>query len=123
MPARLIERLGMALRIIKVDAQAEDHWDHAQQNRFWDLQAGYTLDIGDIVVFWRSGSPGKILGQARVAAEVLKLDPSEPHAWSLTDSRKGRYTHRVALTDFMALPPSLISYSDVGLRGLPHSCA
>ena len=107
----------MALRIIKVDRTAEEHWEYAKQNQFWDLKQAYQLNDGDTVVFWRGGSPGKILGQATVVGTVVPLDPMEPHAWSPGDSRRGQYAHRVALADFVELPQIEVTYEQFGFRG------
>ena len=68
----------MAIRIITVDRATEDHWEYARKNQFWDLKQAYRLNDGDIVVFWRGGSPGKILGQATVVGDVTALQPA-PH--------------------------------------------
>jgi hypothetical protein len=117
MPPRLIERLGMAIRIIKVDRATEDHWEYARRNQFWDLKQAYRLNDGDIVVFWRGGSPGKILGQATVVGDVTPLQPGSPHAWSPADSRRGQYAYRVGLADFRELPHIPVTYEQFGFRG------
>lgn len=117
MPPRLFERFGMALRIIKVDPTTEIHWEYAKRNQFWDMKQAYRLDDGDTVVFWRGGSPGKILGQATVIGDVVSLNPSEPHAWSPSDRRRGQYAYRVRLTDFVDLPQEAVTYEEFGFRG------
>lgn len=107
----------MALRIIKVDRATEEHWEYAKRNKFWDMKQAYRLDDRDTVVFWRGGSPGKILGQATVIGEVVTLSPSEPHAWSPSDRRRGQYTRRVQLTDFVDLAQVEVTYEEFGFRG------
>ena len=107
----------MAIRIIKVDPATESHWEYAQANQFWDMPTRFRLDYGDTVIFWRGGTPGRILGQARVAGEVAAIDPSTPHAWSAHDRRRGKYKHRVPLADFVELPRIAVTYSEFGLKG------
>lgn len=107
----------MALRIIKVDPTTEVHWEYARRNKFWDMKQAYRLDDGDTVVFWRGGSPGKILGQAKVVGEVAPLSQSEPHAWTASDRRRGQYAYRVPLADFVDLSQAEVTYEEFGFRG------
>lgn len=107
----------MAIRIIKVDPATEDHWEYARRNGFWDMPKRFSLEYGDTVLFWRGGTPGRVLGQARVAGSIEALGPSTPHAWSPTDRRRGKYKHRVALADFVRLPRVEVTYREFGFSG------
>lgn len=107
----------MALRIIKVDRATETHWEYAKRNEFWDLKQAFELREGDTVIFWRGGSPGKILGQATVRGEMEPLGPREPHAWSREDTRRGQYKHRVGLIEFRELPQIEVTYGEFGFTG------
>lgn len=107
----------MAIRIIKVDRTTEDHWDYAKRNGFWDMPKRFNLDDGDTVLFWRGGSPARVLGQARVIGTTVSLSPEEPHAWSPTDHRQ--YKYRVPMADFHDLPNMDVRYNDFGLTGRP----
>lgn len=107
----------MAIRIIKVDRATEDHWDYAKRNGFWDMPKRFQLEYGDTVLFWRGGSPGMVLGQAKVAGNLETLGPETPHAWSPHDRRRGRYKHRVALADFIELPHVEVTYGEFGFSG------
>lgn len=104
MPPRLFERLSMSTRVILIDGDASEHWDYAKRNGFWDLQMNWQgLGAGDTVYFWVTGSPGRVVGRARVISDKSPLPAGSPHAWSPNDRRRGDYRYRIDLAEFRDL--------------------
>ena len=102
----------MPTRIITIDPDRAEHWEYAKKNGFWDLLSNSTLlHAGDDVLFWVTGSPGRVVGRA-----VLGSDPNliskEPHAWSDDDPRRGLHTHRIALEDLTEIDPVAINFGE-----------
>jgi hypothetical protein len=64
MPPRLIERLGMAIRIITVDRASEDHWAYAKRN-LWRGGSGQDTRPGESG--WRRGLSEAVLIARMVA--------------------------------------------------------
>ncbi len=98
----------MSVRVITIDKNYPQHWDYAKSNGFWDLQFESTLlHPGDDVFFWVTGTPGRVIGRATVTTPIRELHGTEPHAWDPTDPRRGEYTHRIGLDDFIDLDETI----------------
>ena len=104
----------MSVRIITIDPTCQDHWDFAKRNGFWDLlNYSRQLHPGDVVVFWVTGTPGKVVGHAVVDSEPEPIARDSPHAWSRRDRRKGTYTHRIWLRDFEDVPGKRVRFGEI----------
>ena len=94
----------MSTHVILIDKNTPQHWDYAKRNGFWDLlQDSNGLGSGDTLYFWVTGSPGRVVGRARLIGEKTRLSPTTPHAWSPGDARRGHYLYRIDLADFQDL--------------------
>jgi hypothetical protein len=93
----------MSTRIIKIQQPLASHWEYAVRNGFWDFIVRSSVAPGDEAYFWVGGSPGRVVGRARVTSGLRALTGHEPHAWSPDDPGRSRYKHRVDLTDFESL--------------------
>ncbi|RKT76708.1 HNH endonuclease [Terracoccus luteus] len=103
----------MSTYVILIDRNTPEHWDHAKENGFWDLQKAWRgLGADDTVYFWVTGTPGRVVGRARAAGDKRPLAPDAPHAWSAGDSRRGEYRYRIDLQDFQDLDVQ-ISWGEV----------
>lgn len=103
----------MSTRVILINKEVPQHWDYAKRNGFWDLLKNWNgLGSGDTVYFWVTGSPGRVVGRARVIGEKARLSPTTPHAWSPGDERRGHYLYRIDLADFQDLEVE-IDWSEV----------
>ncbi len=102
----------MPTRIIAIDPDRYTHWEYAKKNGFWDLLTrSNLLHAGDDVLFWVTGSPGRVVGRAVLGSDPSPI-PDAPHAWSDDDPRRGMYNHRVKLEELTDLDPVEIRYSE-----------
>ncbi|WP_202795231.1 HNH endonuclease [Janibacter sp. HTCC2649] len=104
----------MSTHIILIDHNVPQHWDYAKQNGFWDLQKDWQgLIAGDEAYFWITGTPGRVVGRARLTSGKVPLPLGAPHAWSPRDSRRGDYHFRIQLADFEDIPVVRLKWGEV----------
>jgi hypothetical protein len=98
MPPRLIERLGMPTWIIGIDRDNPEHWEYAQQHRFWDMTTSRPFMVGDTLYFWQAGA--SLLGSVRVTRATEEIGPGTWMPWNLADDKREKYRHRVHFEPF-----------------------